>query len=95
MLHSRSLGQARAAYEALHAELSPYTVVARQYRPQLADADWLGVRSPAGRALSRLPGPPAIVPELPVAAFDAAVRILRRRLRIGRFQLVAPGDGPS
>jgi hypothetical protein len=95
MLRSRSLGQARAAYEALHAELSPYTVVARQYRSQLADADWLGVRSPAGRALSRLPGPPAIVPELPVAAFDAAVRILRRRLRIGRFELAAPGDDSS
>lgn len=98
MLRSRSLGQARAAYESLHAELSPYTVVARQYGSQLSGADWLWVRSPAGRVLSRLPGPPAIVPELPVAAFDAAVRMLRRRLRIGRFELAdtaAPTGIPS
>ncbi len=95
MLRSRSLGQARAAYEALHAELSPYTVVARQYGSELADADWLRVRSRAGRLLSRLPGPPAIVPELPVAAFDAAVRILRRRLRIGRYELAATDDHAS
>lgn len=91
LLHSRSLGQARASYEALHAELSPYTVVAREYRDEVTTAHWLDVRSPAGRALSRLPGPPAVVHELPLAAFDGAVRSVRKHLKIGRFTLARPG----
>ena len=91
LLRSRNLVQARAAYEALHAELSPYTVVARRYRDEVESAAWLHVRSPAGRALSRLPGPPAVVDELPLAAFDGAVRSVRRHLKIGRFALAGPG----
>lgn len=75
------------AYEALHAELSPYTVTARQYRDEVLSAEWLDVRTRAGRTLSRLPGPPAVVAELPVAAFDGAVRSVRKRLGVGRFAL--------
>lgn len=90
LLSSRSLGQARAAYEALHAELSPYTVVARQYRDEVHGADWLDVQTTGGRVLSRLPGPSAVVVELPLAAFDGAVRSVRKRLGIGRFALAAP-----
>ena len=82
-------------YRSLHAELSTYTVLARTYASELdQDQPWLRSSSAIGRALARLPGDPAVVPELPLAAFDGAVRTVRRWLKLGRYQLDDVGASP-
>jgi hypothetical protein len=85
---SLSLFEWRIWYQALHAEMSTYTILARSYADELQhDQPWLRNTSPVGRALMRIPGEPSVVPEIPVAVFDAAVRSVRRVLGIGRFPL--------
>ena len=78
----------RTWYKSLHAELSTYTVLARGYTSELQhDQPWLRSSTPVGRVLAQLPGDKSVVPELPLAALDGLVRLVRRELAIGRYRL--------
>ena len=72
----------RQFWAAIHAEMSPYTVVARDLRDELAERPpWLWSRSRTGRLLDRLPGNRLAAPGLPLAVVDAGMRHVERRRR--------------
>ena len=83
---SRETAPWRRFYARLHAELSPYTVAAAQYRDELSDPAWVDSHSPwAARARLGRRRNPVVADELLLAAADSAVRRARRSLGIGRF----------
>jgi hypothetical protein len=82
----RALGRrARAAYEAVHQDLTPYVAVARDYRGRfLGDDAWLEPGTRTARALRRL-SPSTSLQELPLTVVDTAQRRIRRRLALGQM----------
>ncbi len=79
---SRSPWAWRAWWDSMHAETSPYTLVARGLRDDLdGKPAWLHARSRLGLALERLPGNPVVTAGLPLAVVDTAFRLLKARRR--------------
>jgi hypothetical protein len=77
--------RARATYEAVHQDLTPYVAAASDYRGRfLGDDAWLEPRTRTARALRRLSSSAALQ-ELPLAVVDSAQRRIRRRLAIGQM----------
>lgn len=75
-------------YTGLHAEIAPYTVLARSLCGHLPSVPaWLTARSSVGRALEALPGNSLVVPELPLAVVDSVVRARNRRRNPARHRL--------
>lgn len=76
----------RAAYEAVHQDLTPYVVAAAGYRGRfLGDDSWLEPRTRTARALRHVSSSPAMQ-ELPLAVVDSAQRRIRRTLAIGQMR---------
>ncbi len=80
------LSRARAGYEAVHQDLTPYVAAAAAYRGRFVGDDaWLEPRTRTARALRRISGSPS-VQELPLAVVDSAQRRVRRTLAIGQMK---------
>ena len=78
-------GHALRRYQTrLHQELSPYTALAAEYETLLdEDASWLHPKTRTARALGAATRHDPLLQELPLAAFNSAVRG-GRRLLLGR-----------
>ena len=81
----------RRYYDTVHAELSPYTYIARQYRRNLNEtADWMNIRTLPGKLLNAVAlGNPSLA-EIPLTLFDSFARRLKLIFRISRYRVVPP-----
>jgi hypothetical protein len=85
---SLNLQSLRRFYEFLHAELGPYSTVAREYRHLLGeDSDWMELSSGTAKILSTVFRNNISLKELPLSIFDSLVRHTRRALRIARYSV--------
>jgi hypothetical protein len=76
----------RNYYEYVALDLSPYSILARQFAEQMEeDCGWMRPRSRIGRLLNAITGGNAYMAGLPLACIDHAARFMRRKLAIGRF----------
>jgi hypothetical protein len=78
----------RKLYDFLHAELGPYSAVAREHRIFLGeDSDWLILSSSTGKVLSAVFRDNIVLKEMPLSVFDSFVRHTRRLLGIARYDI--------
>lgn len=78
----------RMYYDRLHLELSPYTLIARQYREQIGeDAPWMDVKTTPAKIFATLSAGHPTLQGFPLALFDAGVRYTRRLVGIDRYSL--------
>jgi hypothetical protein len=78
----------REYLEFLHLELNPYNALARHYRSAAQEKlSWSDLVTMPARFCDFATGGNAILRELPLSIFDSAAKIIRRWLKVSRYEV--------
>jgi hypothetical protein len=78
----------REYLEFLHLELTPYNAIAQQFRPALSeDLQWADLVTIPARMFNFAAAGSAILREFPLSIFDSAAKMIRRWLKVSRYEV--------